>query len=1178
MKILRNSSLKSRLLLLTLASSTAGLLLAFVLFLVYDDHLLRVHKMEELQSAADLIGTNSEAAFIFDDGTEAGRILEALETRIHIQQAALFRTNGSLLARYQRKGLDLQPPHAPTLLEESVQWTSDHLELSRPVIQHDRLIGRLYLQASLEDLAEERKALAWLAIPVFIATLLSITILTWLLQKTITRPIFALTDLARRVKDQKAYSLRAPVGGHSELGRLATDFNHMLEAIEERDKELQDARDLLEERISQRTLVMEQEIAERQKAEHQLKESEELFRALNEAAPVGIVSGTPEGIILQSNPAIRRMFGFTPEDLSGTSIYELHVRGEAGEEAKTLSRLVREGRVFRRILKRRKKDGTLLDVEIFGAPLRVDGRTVGQLAIYLDITRRVEAEQAIRESEEWFRTLSLAVPIGIVRTDRHGHCVYQNQRVPEITGLSVEDSQGDGWFQAIHPKDREQLRKVWDSVVQMGIEMDDEIRLLLPDGNINWIHYRSRPLHGPDDSVTGFVGVMEDITKRRAAEQRMLEAKRAAELANAAKSQFLANISHEIRTPMNGILGMTELALGTPLNREQKEYLSLVKSCAESLMEIIEGLLDFSKIEAGKLELENVPFSLLDCSESALQPVAIRAQQKGLELQWWFRGNLPEQVVGDPTRLRQVLINLIGNAVKFTEKGHVTLGVNCLESNDHLAVVQFSVSDTGVGVAPEKREKIFEPFQQSDTSVTREFGGTGLGLSISSQLVKSMGGSILVESELAKGSCFHFTLAFKCSHIGEQNPSSHPRNAEIAQRKVLVVDGHKVTAELLCWLLTRWGLQVDGAATPNHAQELASVAADGNQPYDLAIVDQAMFPGKSDLVVKEFLFGTKSQDTELILTSSAPASLDESGAGSPQQCRRLLRPIWRKALRECLLAALNHGKPEEEIPASTSPRGIAEPYTILLAEDNLVNQKLAIGLLKKMGHHIEIANNGVEALDMIQQKKYDVVLMDLQMPSMGGLEAATKIRQIEQGSGRRIPILAMTAHAALQDEKRCLDAGMDGYLTKPVRAEWLRKEIERVIMKNKSANEQVQPPNVTSADMDWNLPDLLEQLDQDRVFLAELLTVYRVDSQAGLRDAKNALAVGDLPKLERAAHTLKGMMRNLMMVRSGQAASDLEAAARQGKPEDATALLVLLEHAMQELLPEVDAQLAEVKA
>jgi PAS domain S-box-containing protein len=635
MNLLKHRTLKSRLLLLTLLCNSAGLLLAFLLFAAYDDHLLREHKEEELRSAADLIGKNTIAALIFEDAPGAARILEALETRQHITEAVLYRTDGTVFASYQRPGFHESIGSLSTHdQQEAPHWFANSLECTRPVTRQNRLIGTLYLKATLQDLAEERRALASSALQIFLVTMALVALLTWWLQKSITQPILALAARARRVTDEKAFSLHASLEGAAEVRQLASDFNHMLDAIALRDKELQQASDLLEQRVAERTQLMEQEIVERQAAEARLKESVELFRALNEAAPVGIASGTPDGIILHSNTALREMFGFSVEDLTGKSIYELGAGAESEEEARTLVRLTREGRVLRRIVKRRKKDGTMLDVEIFGAPVRVDSKTVGLLVIYLNISRRVEAERAIRESEAWFRTLSLAVPIGIVRADRDGRFIYQNQRVLEITGLGAEQIVGRDWMQAIHPDVREQVRRVWDAGVKMGLELDDETCVLLPDGNINWIHWRSRPLRGDDGSISGFVGVIEDITKRRLAEQRMLEAKDAAEVANVAKSRFLANMSHEIRTPMNGILGMTEMALGTKLDRQQREYLQLAKSCAESLMEIIEELLDFSKIEAGRLELERSPFSLVECAESALTTVAIRAREKtiGFEL------------------------------------------------------------------------------------------------------------------------------------------------------------------------------------------------------------------------------------------------------------------------------------------------------------------------------------------------------------------------------------------------------------------------------------------------------------------------------------------------------------------------------------------------------------------
>jgi PAS domain S-box-containing protein len=1178
MGILTNTSLRSRLVLLTLVSSSAGLLLALTMFVIYDERLLREHKVEELRSAADLIETNSAAALVFDDAAEGAKILRVLETRTRFRQGVLYRVDGTVLSSYRRTGFAGGFREVTETGKEIVRWGKDHLELSRPVIHDKRVIGKLYLEVGLDDLWEERRRVEWLAIQVFLTTLLLIYFLTLSLQRSITWPIGVLADIARRVKSEETYSLRAIAVGQSELGQLANDFNHMLEAIERRDKGLREARDLLEQSVSERTMALELEIAERQKAEHLLKESEELFRALNEASPIGIVSESREGMIRQSNPAFRQMFGYAPEELAGKSVDELLASGELLEEAASLSRQVMEGRVFRRTLKRRKKDGGLLDVEVFGAPLLVDGKTMGQLGIYLDISKRVEAEHAIRESEEWFRTLSVAAPIGILRADRDGRCVYLNQRLCEITGLSAESALEFGWFASIHPEDREHTMRLWRAGVEMEMELDDETRVQLPDGNINWIHWRSRPLHGPDGHLMGFVGVIEDITKRRAAEQRMQEAKRAAELANQAKTQFLANMSHEIRTPMNGILGMTDLALETPLSGEQKEYLGLVKSCAESLLEIIDGVLDFSKIETGKVELETIPFSLLDCAENALQPLAVRARQKGMELEWWIRGDLPEWVEGDPTRLRQVLINLLGNGVKFTDEGGVTLGLNCLHCGESEAEVQFLVSDTGIGIAPENRTKIFEAFQQSDSSVTREFGGTGLGLSISSRLVNRMGGHISLESEVGKGSCFHFTLTFKRSQPEKQVAARDEDRDKIGDGRILVVEGREADRELACWLISRWGLQADAAANAEEARSLITQARSKSRPYAVVIVDQYLGAVDGYEVVKEIRQGEASRDTEILMTSAAPAFLEDARASKYQVFRRLTKPLRRQVFRDSLCAALYHIEPEAESPRSSEAKTENEGRKILVVEDNSVNQKLAIRLLEKMGHQVALAVNGADACQMVRNAKYDLVLMDLQMPVMGGLEAATKIREIEQAKGQRTPILAITAHAAVQDEKRCLEAGMDGYITKPIRREILQKEIARVTNHNKPENEARIHPKGTATEKEWDIKELLDRLEDDREFLGELLRMFRDDSRINLQKAKTALAEGDLAGLARAAHTLKGMLRNLSMNRAAETAANLENASRQEKGDEAEVLLKQLEQGLAELLPEVDAHLAEVEA
>jgi PAS domain S-box-containing protein len=1007
------------------------------------------------------------------------------------------------------------------------------------------------------------------------ATLLLVYFLTLIQQRSIVEPIRQLSNVAGRVAEEKNYSLRAPSLQGPELAQLGGAFDHMLEVIESRDQELREARDLLEARVRERTLNLEQEIAERQHTQLLLKESEELFRALNEAAPVGIAAEENDRIVL-CNPAFREMFGYAEEELNGKSLNDLLLTPAMRESGVSMSNLVRSGRVVHRTVKRKRKDGKELDVEVFGAPLKLEGRLQGFLAIYVDISKRVEAEKAIRESEELFRLLSSAAPIGIFRADREGRCVYVNQRWSEMTGRAAETALGYGWLQAIHPEDRAATERLWKTGAEIGMELQDETRFLTPDGNTNWIYWASRALHGEDGSLNGFVGVIEDITKRRSAEQRLLEAKQAAESANEAKSLFLANMSHEIRTPMNGILGMTELTLETPLNRQQREYLEMVKVCAESLLEIIEDVLDFSKIETGKAELESVPFAILDCVENALQPVTIRAQQKGVELGWRVIGDLPEFVRGDPTRLRQILINLLGNAVKFTEEGEVTLEIACLNRREDAADIRFEVRDTGVGIPAESQSKIFEAFQQSDASVTRQFGGTGLGLSISARLVRMMGGEIEVESTEGKGSRFYFAVKLNTASEEERGKGEQDK---LPRAKILVVEERKEDRDLLIWLLTRWGLDVEVAGSVEEARGQLASQRKQNQQYRVVLLNQNLHGADGYELAREIRVHASRKTTAILMLSSAPAMLEDPRAEASGIFRQLGKPLRRRALWESLRAILVPGEPEPRRCNEQKLDAVGRHCQILLVEDNVVNQKLGVRLLEKMGHQVEVVSNGEEACEALRAATFDLILMDLQMPVMGGLEATRKIRETEEQSGRHVPILAMTAHAAAQDEKRCLEAGMDGYVTKPIRREVLRKEIARVTAQSASSEAEEAPPARSAcSENGWNVRELLERLDGDQFFFRELLQIFRDDSQANLLKAREALTRENLAELSRAAHTLKGMLKNMSMNAAAETAWALETAARLGARDEAEALLGKLQHSLAGIMPEVDTHLAGVGA
>jgi PAS domain S-box-containing protein len=636
------------------------------------------------------------------------------------------------------------------------------------------------------------------------------------------------------------------------------------------------------------------------------------------------------------------------------------------------------------------------------------------------------------------RALIDNVPDYIYIKDTESRFLVANLGVAKVMGVnSPDDLIGKTDFDFYPKQWAEKFYKDEQAVLRSGKPTLNLLEVVPQhDGSDRWTSTSKVPFL-KDGKLVGTIGIGRDVSILKQAEAELERATYAAEAANRAKSVFLANMSHEIRTPMNGVIGMTDLALDTVLTPEQREYLETVKISADSLLNVINDILDFSKIEAGKLDLEAIDFDLRECVESALKTVALRADQGGLELLLDVASDVPETVRGDSARLHQILLNLLGNAIKFTNDGEVTMKVEVASASPEGQTLHFTVSDTGIGIAPEKKNLIFAPFTQADTSTTRQYGGTGLGLAISAHLVAIMGGVIWVNSEVGQGSQFHFTAKFG---VTEAQPIAVPGNGAfptLVGIRVLAVDDNQTNRRILKEMLTRWQMRPTCVESGLGAlSEISAAHATGN-PYALILTDMHMPQMDGfDLIRRVRAMPEMSAVAIMMLTSAGYRE-------DLERCRQLnlsvyiVKPVRQSELRDAILRAMEPTKADPTLalpfPPSRKTEKSAISLCVLVAEDNPINQRLVAKLLEKRGHQVVTAWNGRQAVEAVEQSSFDLVLMDVQMPEMDGMAATLAIREKEKNTGLHQTVIALTAHAMTGDYERCLAAGMDGYLSKPIR-------------------------------------------------------------------------------------------------------------------------------------------------
>jgi two-component system sensor histidine kinase/response regulator len=940
----------------------------------------------------------------------------------------------------------------------------------------------------------------------------------------------------------------------------------------------------------------------RKLADEALRESEQRFQRAfrNNPAAMAIV-WTENQRIVEVNDAFLALVDRRMEEVVGRTVNEIQlIEGDEGRDA--LSRALAAAEPLRHLeLRIRTGQGDLRHVSLSMDAFELAGQRF-MLAVALDLSARVRAEEALREREEVFRSISAAAQDGIIMIDSDARVTVWNDAAERMFGFTREEAEGQPLQGLILPEDYEPGFMEGFGQFRMSgsgpfIGTPQQVLAQRKDGTQIPVELSASPVN-----VRGrwhAVGILRDITERLKVEEALWKAKEETEtanaelqrsverakrladeaaVANAYKSEFLANMSHEIRTPMNGIIGMTGLLLDTPLGPDQQEYAETVRTCADSLLTIINDILDFSKIEAGKLDLETLDFDLSGALEDTIDVLAMRAHQKGLEVACLIDPSVPTRLRGDPGRLRQVLTNLIGNAIKFTERGEVALGVSIAESAHDGVLLRFVVRDTGIGIPPGKVDSLFQPFTQVDSSTTRRFGGTGLGLSISRRLAEMMGGAIGVESEEGVGSSFWFTARFERQQ-GVQ--TARGTGVAIDGVRVLGQDENLTNRRVLAGMLESWGCRHTEVASGEAALARLREAAAAGDPYRIAILDTRAPDGPGDELGRRITADPDLAGVLLVTMTSVGRRGDANRFREAGYSGHLTKPVKASHLRN-LLATLTGRSADGAAGTTISTRHSIDDARrrktrLLLAEDNITNQKVAIKVLEKMGHRVDAVANGVEAIKALRTLPYDLVFMDVQMPEMDGMEATMRIRDPQTGvRNPRIPIVAMTAHAMKGDRERCLEAGMDDYVSKPISPQEVANAISRWLPSDPPAD-QPQPGQAEPAldageragSAQSGLPDraaLLNRLGGDEEVFVEVIKIFLEDVPNVLAGMDRALAARDAKTLRRLAHTLKGSSGTAGAEALQLASLRLEEAAAAGDFDAAAPLIPPVKELFAEVL------------
>ncbi len=985
----------------------------------------------------------------------------------------------------------------------------------------------------------------------------------WITYRLI-RPIKSLRAAAMKAADGD-WSAQAAVLSYDELGDLARTFNMMIPALREHTRVQEDLR--LANEVQRQT---QQQADELRAQRESLLIAEERIRQILDAAAEGIFGVDSDGRITFVNPSACNLLGFSAEEMIGQPSHSLiHQHRPDGseypQEECPMYAAYKRGMVSRiddEFLWR--KDGSGFPVEYGVRPIFKDGAILGAVISFANITERKRNEQALASSERKIRRILETCNEGFWLIDNNTATIEVNDSMCRILGRSRENIVGQSIFDFT---DEENLRIFKENIAlrARGEAGAYEIALSQPDGNLVPCLVNATPLFDEKENKIGSFALFSDITARKQQEEALLQARKTAEEATQMKSMFLANMSHEIRTPMNAIIGLSYLALKTDLDNKQRDYVSKIHNAGTSLLGIINDILDFSKIEAGKLDIETTDFLLDEVMNSVTTLTGQKAQEKGLEFLLDAPSSVPQNLLGDPLRLGQIITNLVNNAVKFTERGEIRLQVELLKKTGDKVNLKFSVRDTGVGMTREQAAKLFQPFMQADMSTTRKHGGTGLGLTISMRLVEMMGGRIWLESEPGAGTTFLFTVWLG---VGSATGPKDRVPERLQDLSVLVVDDNSAAREILVDTLSGITRRVDAVASGPEA--VASVVQHAeSDPYDLVLMDWRM-PGMDGLQATQIIRQNSQiaqQPAIVIVTAFGREEVREEAEKSHVD-GFLLKPVTKSTLVDTLVSLFRSASDEGTGMGAVADQqeAILAGMRILLAEDNEINQQIAVELLEGVGAFVDIANNGRETVEKLQQGSfpppYDLVLMDLQMPELDGYQATAKIR--DDVRLKDLPIIAMTAHATIEERQRTLQAGMIDHITKPIDPDAMFETILRWIKVNPGASpSRTQPLDVPPAHTEEKIPDLpeipgldtaaaLKRVGGNRKLYLSLLRKYLEGQENAPDRISQALSAGDRQSAEILAHTAKGVSGNIGATAVQLAAGELEHAIKHNEPAEQT--------------------------